>query len=509
MLIHRAPYTRDDGARERVRRAGPLVSIGFDGTSPPDDVLDLLREGDIGGITLFARNVRDAPQTRDLVRALHEARPVPIAVDQEGGSVVRVGFLSVFPSAMALGATRDPALVERVARAVATELRSLGVGVLLAPVCDVNSEARNPVIATRAFSDDPALCAELAAAWVRGAQSAGVACTAKHFPGHGATPRDSHHDFVEVTDDQTALWQRDLPPFRAAIAAGVAQVMTAHVRYPALDERPATYSRAILNGVLRRKLGFDGVICSDALEMRGARLEREVPAVAAIAAGVDIVHHSVYGDYGESIDAIERACVSGAISAERMADALRRARAFASRWSVAPADARTPSDRALPREVAARAITRVGPPLPALRGPIVCAAFSFRKPSPVEELHDPLGVLERALRERFRERLTFVRDPAPGLAVPEDATLVVLTSNAFLDAEQARRAQALAGGHRAVVCALGVPYDALLFPELPALLAYSDVPASTEALAACLAGERAPEGRLPVSLDRLRSSAIS
>lgn len=473
---------------------------GFDGLTPPDGLLRRVRDEEIGGVTLFARNIRDAAQTRELARALHEAGPVPIAIDQEGGTVVRVGFGTVFPSAMAFGAARDPSLAERAARVVARELRSLGIGVVLAPVCDVNVEPRNPVIGTRAFSDDPGLCATLAAAWVRGAQAEGVACTAKHFPGHGATDVDSHLSAPDVTDDLATLWQRDLVPFRAAVEAGVAQVMVAHVHYTTLAEGVATYAPSIVRGLLRDRLGFDGVVCSDALEMGGARLADGEPAARAIAAGIDVVHACQPGTDEPAIDAIERACVASELALERIADALRRSREFARRFACAPRDAMPAPEHDLAREVALRAITHVGPPLPSLSGPVVCAAFASRHAPQVEELRDPLGVLERALRARFGERLTFARDPVES-ALPRDATTVLVTASAFFDPEQAERARQLAGHRPAVLCAIRSPYDAALFPEIPALLTYGDVPASCEALAMVLAGERSPEGRPPVRLE--------
>ncbi len=482
-----------------MRRAGPLVWVGFDGFAPPDDLLVRLRDGDAGGVILFGRNIGDASQTRDLVRAIHAARPIPICVDQEGGDIVRIAFGTVFPSAMAFGAARDAALAERAARVVARELRSLGIGVLLAPVCDVNVEPRNPVIGTRAFSDDPALAATLAAAWVRGAQGEGVACVAKHFPGHGATTVDSHLELPEVRADRETLGQRELVPFQAAIEAGVAAVMSAHVRFTALGDRPATYSRAILEDLLRRRLAFDGLAMSDALEMKGAQLENGAPAATAVAAGIDVALLSNAESYDEAIDGIEASATSGGIPPERLADALRRARSFAARWSHAPAEA-FPAPDALAREVAVRAITHVGPALPDRgSGPLVIAAYGTRRGSRVEDLADPLGVLERELRARFGERLRFARDPET-LEVPRGSTVVLVTASACFDEAQAARARRNASHPRTVLCAIRSPYDAGLFPELPALLTYSDVPASCAALAAVLSGEVKPRGALPVRL---------
>ena len=476
---------------------------GIEGPTLPDHVRTLLRDGDVGGISLFARNFRDARQTRDLLREIHEARPVPIALDQEGGNVVRIAFGTVFPSAMALGATRDEALVERVSGVVARELRALGIAIDFAPVCDVNVEPANPVIGTRAFSDDPSLCGALAAAWIRGMQSAGVACTAKHFPGHGATDLDSHLTLPTVGDDAETLERRDLVPFRAAIAAGVAQVMTAHVVFAALDTLPATYSRRINVDLLRRRLGFDGVLCSDALEMKGAALAGAEPAARAIAAGVDIAHVCLPEPRQpeRALDAVERAASAGEIAAERMADALRRSRAFAARWTCVPAERPAEPDHAFAIEVAARAVTRVGPALPDLRsGPLTVAAFPAARASRAEELNDPLGTLERALARRFGSRLRFVGLPSE-VDVTNDGALLVVTSSAFFDREQTTRArELLSRGVRPVLAAIRSPYDAALFPDVPALLTYSDVPASCEALAMVLSGERAPDGRLPVRL---------
>src|SRR2546426_2905266 len=456
-----------------MRRAGPLVWTGIEGSTLPDRIRTLLRDGDVGGISLFARNFKDQRQARELMREIHEARPVPIALDQEGGNVVRIAFGTVFPSAMALGATRDEALVERVAAVVARELRALGIAIDFAPDCDVNVEPANPVIGTRAFSDDPELCGALAAAWIRGMQSAGVACTAKHFPGHGATDLDSHLALPTVSDDAATIEQRDLVPFRAAIAAGVAQGMTAHVLYPALDTLPGTYSRRINVELLRGRLGFDGVLCSDALEMKGAALAGAEPAARAIAAGVGIAQMCAPepGQPERALDAVERAASSGEIAPERMADALRRARAFAARWTCLPAEHPAEPDHAFAIEVATRAVTHVGPALPDLRsGSVVVAAFPSVRVSRAEELNDPLGALEQALARHFGPRLRFLRLPAE-VEVANDGALVVLTSSAFFDAEQATRArELLSRAKRRVLAAIRSPYDAALFLDVPAVL---------------------------------------
>ncbi|MBI2983753.1 MAG: glycoside hydrolase family 3 protein [Chloroflexi bacterium] len=403
----------------------------------------------------------------------------------------------MFPSAMAIAATGDPAYAERAARAVAEGLRMDGITVNHAPVCDVNAEPRDPVIGTRSFGDDPARVAAFAAAWVRGSEAAGVATTPKHFPGHGMTPHDSHVTTIDVTDDARTLRARDLVPFRAAFAAGATGVMTAHIRFPAFaPDAIATLSRPILTTLLREELGFRGLCITDSLDMSGVTQVEDPSRVAgrAIAAGVDAV--MVTSGLDLQLAAAERIALDA--PAPRVLEALRRATAFRERFggTVGETDVDDGPARALASEIASAAITHVGPPLPRLDGRIRVTGFGPRRIGGAEELQDPLGRLEAALRARFGDRLAFERE---GREPPGDGTLIVCTSSAWHDAQQADAVRALLarGG---MVCALRSPYDAVLFSDRPALLTYGDVPASLEALAAVLAGERAPAGRLPVTL---------
>jgi beta-N-acetylhexosaminidase len=400
------------------------------------------------------------------------------------------------PSAMALGATGDSALVERVARSVAEALRADGIGVNHAPVCDLNVEPRNPVISTRSFGDDARRVTELVTAWVRGSEGAGVATTPKHFPGHGASDVDSHHTTVDVHTSRATMLERELVPFAAAIAAGASGVMTAHIRYPALDpEHIATLSPAIATGLLRGELGFRGLLMTDSLDMSGVtHVESSDTVVArAVHAGIDAV--MVTSGIDLQLAAGER--IASQVPAARVQEALRRAEAFRGTFGYDG-----PSDRhddgaahALAREAARRSITHIGPPLPRLDRLRVLFLGSPR-PSPVEELRDPRGALEARLRARFGERVSF----APGEGEPAgEAPLALCSSSASFDAEQAGRLRQLAP-RAALLCALRSPYDALLAPTLPALLTYGDVPVSLEALVAVLAGDALPEGRAPVRL---------
>jgi beta-N-acetylhexosaminidase len=483
------------------------VWAGFDGPEVPGPLLDAIRGGRLGGLLLFAvrGNVRSREQVRAMLTEGAEAAragglpPVPVGVDQEGGTVVRVAYRAVFPSAMAIAAAGDPSYAERAARAVAEGLRVDGITVNHAPVCDVNAEPRNPVIGTRSFGDDPQRVAAFAAAWVRGSEGAGVASTPKHFPGHGTSPVDSHFTTVDVTDDADTLRARDLVPFRAAFAAGATTVMTAHVRYPALDpDAIATLSRPIITTLLRGELGFEGLCITDSLDMSGITQVEDPQRVAgtAIAAGIDAV--MLTSGVERQLAAAERIALDA--PAPRVLEALRRATPFRERFASDVREDTVDDDaaRALAAEIAAASVTHVGPPLPPPGGPLRVAAFGPRRVGGAEELRDPLGRLEAALRERLGDRLTFARD---GREPAGEGTLVVCTSSAWHDDEQAGRARQLLrnGG---ILCALRSPYDAALFRAVPALLTYGDVPASLDALAAVLAGAREAPGRLPVRLPR-------
>ena len=485
-------------------KTGALVWAGFDGEQVPGPLLDAIRDGRIGGLLLFAfrGNIRSSAQVRAMLREAQNAArlgglpPIPVAVDQEGGSVVRVGYRAVFPSAMAIGATGKPDYAERAARAVAEGLLADGITVNHAPVCDVNVDPRNPVIGTRAFGDDPERVAEMASAWVRGSERAGVASTPKHFPGHGDTSFDSHFTRPDVNADRATLERRELLPFRRAFAEGAATVMSAHIRYPALDPKTAaTISRPILTDLLRGELGFEGLSMTDSLDMAGiADISIEDVVVTGLEAGVD----AMMVTSGLDRQLAAPGWIADRVRPERTREALRRASAFRDRFAREVADDGhddAPA-RTLAREIADASITHVGGPLPRRDGKVRVVYFPPKQTSPVEELAKPGATLERALRRELGERMTFTTDAADA---ERDGALVVCSTNAWFDPPQAERVRALVD-RGAILCALRSPYDASLVPGTPALLTYGDVPASLEALAAALAGRSTPSGRLPVRL---------
>jgi beta-N-acetylhexosaminidase len=328
------------------RDAAGLLFVGFQGTTPSAEVLELVARG-AGGVVLFARNVADAEQVAELVAALKRAagRPLLVAIDQEGGRVARLraphGFTEL-PPMRAVGAAGDEGLAFEVGALLGRELRAVGIDQDYAPVVDVDTNPLNPVIGDRSLSRDPAEVGRLGAALARGLQSAGVAACAKHFPGHGDTSQDSHQVLPRLPHALQRLRQVELAPFTVLARAGVASVMTAHVVFDALDPgRPSTMSAPVMR-LLREECGFQGCVVSDDLEMKAVAdnfsLEEVVPA--ALGAGVDalLVCHRAELQH-RAIDLARAAVESGRVSRERLAEARARVDALL-RWAGPPPDPR-------------------------------------------------------------------------------------------------------------------------------------------------------------------------
>lgn len=338
------------------RHVGQLVIAGFRGKTVPDDLHALAREFDLGGTILFDRNIEVPEQVAELahdVQALGQESPLWVSVDQEGGRVARLGApFTVWPAMNSLGRCGDVALARRFARALARELKAVGISLDYAPVLDVHTNSRNPVIGDRALSEKADDVARLGAAIVEGLQAEGVAACGKHFPGHGDTSADSHTELPVVEHLPNRLQEVELVPFREAIAGGVASIMTAHVLYPALDEaRPATLSRRIVTGLLREELGFKGIIVTDDTSMGAISGDRtlESATVDAIRAGCDLVLLCTPDVEGQvrALEAVIRAVENEELPAERIDDALRRNQAGKNRFLAEARRRRPLSARAL------------------------------------------------------------------------------------------------------------------------------------------------------------------
>ena len=436
------------------RLAAACLSPSFPGHEAPDWVLRRLDAG-LGGITLFAYNVGDPEQLAALTGRLRGAGEILVSIDEEGGDVTRLeaDSGSSYPGNFALGLVDDPALTEEVAAAIAGELAGVGVNMNLAPVADTNTNPLNPVIGIRSFGADPELVARHVEAFVAGTQRQGVAACAKHFPGHGDTSVDSHHELPVVEGDlETALL-----PFRAAIAAGVRAVMTGHLVVPVLDELPATLSRRILTGLLRDELGFEGLVVTDALEMRAisAGPGVEEGAVLALAAGADSIclGHDLHED---AVEAVLRAIVSavraGRLPLERLEEAAGRVGQTA-RWASSPSSAGAPG-RALGARAAQRALrARDTPSL--VDAPLVIELVAPANVAVGRANHGLADLWPGAIRLRLTEPMS---EPRELLTDYTDRGLVVVVRDAARHEWQAGLARELVALRPdAVVVETGLP----------------------------------------------------
>jgi len=281
---------------ELERMAGNVIVCGFQGSEAPTRVHDWLSEQCVAGLILFKRNIEDVRQTSELIAACDPSRdpelPILIAVDQEGGRVARFGEpVLELPPMQKLGAADDVRLTHDAAEVVGRQLRAIGVNLNFAPVLDVDTNPHNPVIGDRAFGRTPEVVIEHALAFAQGLHDGGVLSCGKHFPGHGDTDLDSHVALPTLRHDRARLDAVELRPFRAA-AKRVPSLMTAHVLFESVDASvPATMSRAAIENLLRKEIGFEGAVFSDDLEMKAitARYSVEDAGVQAIEAGCDLL----------------------------------------------------------------------------------------------------------------------------------------------------------------------------------------------------------------------------
>ena len=338
------------------RQIGRLLIAGFDGHHLPAELRALAREFSLGGVILFARNVGEPEQVAEV--AFEASRLVPdlplwVSVDQEGGRVARLKSpFTVWPPMATLGRSGDERLAERFARALAFELKAVGITLDYAPVLDILTNPKNPVIGDRALAEKAEEVARLGTAIIRTLQAEGIAACGKHFPGHGDTSSDSHFELPLVEHPPDRLRQVEFVPFKAAIDAGVATMMTAHVLVPSLDDkRPATLSKRIVTDILRDELKYEGVIFSDDLEMKAVASQYAVPAAAvmAIEAGCDgaLICSGDHQTQAAACEALVRAVEEDRLRMSRVDDALRRQQRAKERFLTASVAARPLTGRAL------------------------------------------------------------------------------------------------------------------------------------------------------------------
>lgn len=489
---------------------GQKLLTGFSGTELTDELRELVRREQVGNVILFRENILSTEQLRRLCRELREfiteetGVPPLIAIDQEGGAVSRLpSECAVTPSAMALAATGRVENAYAAGQVIGRELAALGVNLNLAPVMDVNSNPDNPVIGVRSFGADPQTVAAYGVAMLRGIKESGVLACAKHFPGHGDTAVDSHRGLPVVTKSLAELETCELVPFRAALEAGVDAIMTAHILFPRLtdDGVPATMSRTMVTGLLRRRLGFPGLIISDCLMMDAIAREYGVieGGVAACAAGVDLlcVSHSteltaqVCQALRERVDAEELA-----LSVQRIL----RAKCHLPPLGD-PGVIGSQAHRKLVRRLREESVGQIGAPLPPL-GENPCFIGCPRdQVTRVANAERRAWSLPGWLRERFGGQAVLTpADPDAGditraVQAAQEASCIVLgLFNGHTRRGQLALRDALAALEKPMICAaLRDPTDLASLPERACgLKLYEYSPESLEILTRVLSGKLIP-----------------
>ncbi|MEW2317113.1 glycoside hydrolase family 3 protein [Streptomyces bauhiniae] len=505
------------------------------GVRTADELIERYR---VGGIIYFtwAHNTRDPHQIADLSNGIQRSSltrprglPMLIATDQEHGAVCRIGKpATLLPGAMALAAGRSRTDVRTTGRISGTELRAMGVNQDYAPDADVNVNPANPVIGVRSFGADPALVGALVAAEVKGYQAAGVAATAKHFPGHGDTAVDSHTGFPVITHSREQWDTLDAVPFRAAVAAGIDSVMTAHIQFPALDPSgdPATLSHPIVTGILRGELGYDGVVITDSLGMEGVRTkygDDRVP-VLALKAGVDQLLNPPSMDV--AYNAVLAAVRNGELTEARVEESVLRILRMKARLGLFQGTrvTRAGVDRTVGNKQHLAAADHIADrtttllvnegrllPLDRRRQPKVLVVGADPA-SPSGTTGPPTGTLAAALTELGFTATALSTGTAPtadaiakAVTAAQDAdAVIVATYNVTASSSQRTLVQRLlATGRPVIALAIRNPYDVAQLTEAKAhLAAYCWTDVELRAAARVIAGRVKPRGKLPVPIAR-------
>jgi beta-N-acetylhexosaminidase len=547
-------------------KIGQLVAVGVNATYLPQDSAEFkwlrrqVEENKVGGIILFKGPVYESVH---LVNRMQQIARLPLLVsaDLEAGAGMRFESTINFPWNMAVGATGNPEYARRQGEVTAREARALGVQMVFAPVVDVNNNAQNPVINVRSYGEDPAEVARMGAAFTEGLQCGGVIATAKHFPGHGDTAVDSHRGLPVINVSRARLDSVEFVPFRAAIAAGAGAVMSAHIGLPQIDPTtvaplpratptrptyadsevltenatlPATLSPPVLTGILRRALGYDGIITTDALDMSGLTIyfTPDESAVRALEAGADMLLKPV--DPDATVRGVREAVQTGRLTEKRIEESARRI--LAAKYDLGLAERRTvplegidsivgvAEAERVAQEIAEHAVTFVRDDAKLLPAAGLCAGgrvFVLGVTNGEDRLTigQPFaGALARTgakvevamLDERSSEK-----EVERALERAKGADLVVAALYGRVRTGQSNSGALPEPGKRAldklmerkgplVGVSFGNPYLLLSFPELKTyVVAYGDMPSLQRATARALAGQIDVTGRLPISLPKL------
>ncbi len=471
------------------QKIAQLLIVGFDGHVSSDELRAAVSRG-VGGVVFYAYNVESAEQARHVTDSIRTAAgPIApfIAIDQEGGIVHRLrSGVPVIPSNMAIGATGSPELARRAGRSVGAALRDLGFTMNFAPVLDVLSDHRNDAIGTRSFSDDPQLVAALGSAFIEGQNEAGIISVAKHFPGQGGVREDTHQTLPSLDVSIEKMRDRELVPFREGFRHGLEAVMTAHIALPRIAETastPASLSRRVLRYLLRDEMHFDGIVITDALQMKALGDDRLSAAITALKGGADMILTAGTAAERESIfRGLLTAYRSGRLRKATVDRALRHILAVKTHLrSTPPVD----PDPGIVREIAERSITVIGS-LPSLRERRVLylggASATIPVPRKVEEAS---GIVRAAVESA------------------KNADVIVAVAATRDQADVARRAHNAAPSVPMIFVNLGLIDEWI--DGVPSIVAYAEDHESVNAITRVLGGEFRATGRYPLGNDRSRT----
>lgn len=508
-------------------KVGQMMMVGFHGLEPPKYLLEWLAEGRIGGVILFARNIASPAQLAALTKACHEAaaRPIMIAIDQEGGVVARLRKdFSESPGAMALGVADSEALAHQVSGILAKEMRTLGINWNLAPTIDITHNIHNPSVGVRSLGTDVGRVKALGIAQLTGFQNAGVAATGKHFPGKANTPVDPHVSLPVIDTPVDDMWDVDLVPFRAASEVGLAAMMITHVQFKSLEpEYPSTLSPRVIQGLLREDIGFKGVVTTDCMEM-GAITKKygaSESAVLAALAGANIILFSHTRAYQEEIcQAVLQAVRSGRLPEEKVDFAVGKISGLKERFAITNQPStkgiNKPEHRAIMVDAAQRGTVQVHsqadvlPIKPDDSRQVALIEFVSVLDSDASERGDRTSFAVM-VTSQLPSIKTISLNPgkitrktagqARDLAATSDL-VIVATRSAHLNPDQQIVAQDLlkANDNNILLC-LRNPYDAgVLGNAQTVICTCGDSTPSLTAAVEVLTGQYTPTGKLPVPL---------
>ncbi len=521
------------------QKIGQMMMCGFQTPQLNTEIKTLIEQYHLGGIIYFRRNLNDKEQVGQLSLDLQQYSkqftdiPLFISVDQEGGMVARLDWddITLIPGNMAVGATRDVEQAYEMARICGEELLRMGINMNFAPSVDINNNPKNPVIGVRSYGECPALVSEMGAAQIRGLQDANVSASAKHFPGHGDTAVDSHHGLAAVPHDEERLFAMELAPFVRAIQEGVDCIMTAHVMFPAFEPEqiPSTISRKVLTDLLRNRLGFEGVIVTDCLEMHAISKEFGIPegTIRAVEAGADLILISHrFPEQVNAIHALVEAVRSGRISEQRIDESVDRILALKAKRQMETLPAITDdyaegfgseSSKQAVQQLCESSITLVKDEgqLPLRKDERTLVIWpEVRQRTEVDEpiiqAYTLASALQPSLSQVDEYRIGTYPDAAEVDATVAHAKqydqVIVITYNAVSELHEGQVnivKQLVEHSHgRVIVASTRNPYDINHFPEVKTYLCcYENRPATMTALAKVLLGESAAVGRLPVTIN--------